>query len=29
MLVEFDSPTRDTLEKWLRDEVVHYDWVLE
>ena len=28
MLVEFDSPDRDTLEKWFRDEGFHYDWVL-
>jgi hypothetical protein len=28
MLVEFESPDRDTLEKWFRDEGFHYDWVL-
>jgi hypothetical protein len=28
MLVEFDSPDRDALEKWFRDEGFHYDWVL-
>jgi hypothetical protein len=28
MLVEFESPDRDTLEKWFRDERFHYDWVL-
>jgi len=27
MLLEFDSPDRDTLEKWFRDEGFHYDWV--
>ena len=28
MLVEFESPDRDTLEKWLRNEGFHYDWLL-
>jgi hypothetical protein len=28
MLVEFESPDRETLEKWLRDERFHFDWVL-
>lgn len=28
MLVEFESPDRETLEKWFRDEGFHYDWVL-
>jgi len=28
MLVEFDSPDREALEKWFRDEGFHYDWVL-
>ena len=28
MLVEFESPDRETLEKWLGDEGFHYDWVL-
>ena len=28
MLVEFDSPDRDTLEKWLSEERFHYDWIL-
>jgi hypothetical protein len=28
MLVEFESPDRDTLERWFRDERFHYDWVL-
>ncbi len=28
MLVEFDSPDRETLEKWLAEEGFHYDWLL-
>ena len=28
MLVEFEAPDRDTLEKWFHDEGFHYDWVL-
>lgn len=28
MLVEFESPDRDTLEKWLTEEGFHYDWLL-
>src|ERR1700688_475330 len=28
MLVEFDAPDREALEKWRRDEGFHYDWVL-
>ena len=28
MLVEFDAPTRDDLEKWLAAEKFHFDWVL-
>jgi hypothetical protein len=28
MLVEFESPDRETLEKWFRDEGFHYEWVL-
>lgn len=28
MLVEFDSPDRDTLEKWFSEERFHYDWIL-
>jgi hypothetical protein len=28
MLVEFEAPDRDTLEKWFRDEGFHYEWVL-
>ena len=28
MLVEFDSPDRDTLERWFRDEGFHYDWAM-
>ncbi len=28
MLVEFEAPDRDALEKWFRDEGFHYDWVL-
>jgi hypothetical protein len=28
MLVEFDAPDREALEKWMRDEGFHYDWVL-
>jgi hypothetical protein len=27
MLVEFESPDRETLEKWFRDEGFHCDWV--
>jgi len=28
MLVEFESPDRETLEKWLGKEGFHYDWLL-
>jgi hypothetical protein len=28
MLVEFESPDRDTLETWFRNEGFHYDWLL-
>src|SRR5579863_9560074 len=28
MLVEFDAPTRDDLEKWLAAEKFHFDWLL-
>jgi hypothetical protein len=28
MLVEFESPDRQTLEKWLSQEQFHYDWLL-
>jgi hypothetical protein len=28
MLVEFEAPDRDALEKWFREEGFHYDWVL-
>jgi len=28
MLVEFESPDRDTLEAWLRAEGFHYDWLM-
>jgi hypothetical protein len=28
MLVEFEAPDRETLEKWFRDERFHYDWIL-
>lgn len=28
MLVEFDAPSRESLEKWLADEGFHYDWLL-
>ena len=28
MLVEFDAPDREALEKWLTAERIHYDWLL-
>ncbi len=28
MLVEFDAPGRDELEKWLATEKFHYEWLL-
>ena len=28
MLVEFDAPEREVLEKWLATEKIHYDWLL-
>ncbi len=28
MLVEFEAADRETLERWLRAEGFHYDWVL-
>jgi len=28
MLVEFDAPGRDELEKWLAAEKYHFDWLL-
>lgn len=28
MLVEFDAPDRDALEKWLAKEKFHFDWLL-
>ncbi len=28
MIVEFEAPDRETLDKWLHDEGFHYDWVL-
>ena len=28
MLVEFEATDRETLERWLRAEGFHYDWVL-
>ena len=28
MLVEFDAPSRDDLETWLKQEKVHFDWLL-
>lgn len=28
MLVEFDAPDRETLEKWLAQERFHFDWLL-
>ena len=28
MLVEFDAPTREDLEKWLATEKFHFDWLL-
>ncbi|MFZ3200233.1 MAG: hypothetical protein WA175_03680 [Candidatus Acidiferrales bacterium] len=28
MLVEFDAPGREDLEKWLASEKFHYDWLL-
>jgi len=28
MLVEFESPDRETLEQWLSEEGFHYDWLL-
>lgn len=28
MLVEFDAPAREDLEKWLAAEKFHFDWLL-
>jgi hypothetical protein len=28
MLVEFEAPTREDLEKWLAAEKFHFDWLL-
>ena len=28
VLVEFDAPGRDELEKWLAAEKIHFDWLL-
>ena len=28
MLVEFDAPGREELEKWLTSEKFHFDWLL-
>jgi hypothetical protein len=28
MLVEFEAPDRETLEKWLTKEKFHFDWLL-
>ena len=28
MLVEFESPDREALEKWLAKEKFHFDWLL-
>jgi hypothetical protein len=28
MLIEFDAPGRDDLEKWLAAEKFHFDWLL-
>jgi hypothetical protein len=28
MLVEFEAPDRETLEKWLAREKFHFDWLL-
>jgi hypothetical protein len=28
MLVEFEAPSREELEKWLASEKFHFDWVL-
>jgi len=28
MLVEFDAPGREELEKWLASEKYHFDWLL-
>ncbi|HVB56158.1 MAG TPA: hypothetical protein VNE63_06995 [Candidatus Acidoferrales bacterium] len=28
MLVEFDAPSREELEKWLAGEKFHFDWLL-
>jgi hypothetical protein len=28
MLVEFDAPSREDLEKWLAAEKFHFDWLL-
>jgi hypothetical protein len=28
MLVEFDAPSREELEKWLANEKFHFDWLL-
>lgn len=28
MLVEFDAPDREALEKWLAKEKFHFDWLL-
>ena len=28
MLVEFEAPTREELERWLTSEKFHFDWLL-
>jgi len=28
MLVEFEAPDRETLERWLKTQGVHFDWLL-
>jgi len=28
MLVEFDAPSREELERWLASEKFHFDWLL-
>ena len=28
MLIEFDAPSREALEKWLAAEKFHFDWLL-
>lgn len=28
MLVEFETPSRDELEKWLASQKFHFDWLL-